>query len=272
MARDLPTAELERVLLDVGSHLEEPPPVDLALMVGARLRDRTAAPVIPIRRRLFPRPVTWRSVAVIAAAVVVLLAGIMVFSPGARRAVAGWLGLRGVRIEVVPPTPSASPPPSGPQTLDLGPRVSLPEAEREVGFRVLLPGDPALGAPDEIHVQPLYISEQVFLVYRARPGFHITSETGVALLVSEFRARPDGDYFKKVSANGGVEFVEVHGEPGYWIEGAHEVSYLDAHGIPIQDTTRLAGNVLVWQHGDLTLRLESSLILNEALRIARSFA
>jgi hypothetical protein len=195
-----------------------------------------------------------------------------VFSPGARRAVAGWLGLRGVRIEVVPPTPSLSPLPSGPQTLDLGPRVTLSEAGREVGYRVLLPDAPELGAPDEVHVQPLYISEQVFLVYRERPGVPVTSETGVALLISEFRARPDGDYFKKVSDSSNVEFVEVHGEPGYWIEGAHQVSYLDKQGIPIQDTTRLAGNVLVWQHGDLTLRLESSLSLERALRIARSFA
>ena len=273
MARDLPTTELERVLTDVGAHLEEVPSADLAFIVGARLRDeaRVPSPVVPVRRRGVPAWVNWRPVALAVAAVVVLLAGILLFSPGARHAVAGWLGLRGVRIEVTN-TPPASPPPSGPQTLDLGRRVALAEAGREVGFRVLLPNAPELGAPDEVHVQPLYISEQVFLVYRERPGVPVTSETGVALLISEFQASPDGDYFKKVSFGTAVEFVEVEGEPGYWIEGAHQVSYLDPNGIPIQDSTRLAGNVLVWQHGDLTLRLESSLSLAEALRIARSFA
>ncbi|MFN2591129.1 MAG: hypothetical protein ABR518_10235 [Actinomycetota bacterium] len=270
--RDLPTPELERLLGDVGRHLEDPPPLDLAAVVSARLRDdvRTTVP------RGFRTPKTWlprlewRSVAVAAAAAVVIVAAVLVFSPGARRAVAGWLGLRGVRIEVtptpVPTTPSVRP------VLDLGPEVTLREAQREVGFRLLLPNVPELGRPDEVHVDPLYLSEQAFLVYRARPGIPAAGETGLALLVSEFRAAPDEGFYKKVSVGGeSVEFVMVNGEPGFWIEGAHVVGYIDENGVPIQDSTRVAGNVLLWQHGELTLRIESALSKNEVLRIARSF-
>lgn len=273
MARDLPVAELERTLTDIGARLEDPPAVDLALMVGNRLRQEARIPAPPSRLQWpvwVPR-LDWRTFAYATAAGVVILAGVLTFSPSARHAVAGWLGLRGVEIEVVP-TPRPSPPPSGPQTLNLGPQVTLGQAQRQVGFRVLLPALPELGRPDEVHVQPLYISEQVFLVYRARPGIPIASQTGAALLVSEFRATVDEGLYKKVAQSGqNVEFVLVNGEPGFWIEDAHEVSYVDQSGIPIQDTTRLAGNVLVWQQGDLTLRIESTLELSEVLRIARSF-
>jgi hypothetical protein len=271
--RDLSLPELEQTLFEIGGLLQDPPAADLAPVVGSRLRAEGRAPgrVPVLRRPGWTFGLNWKSAVAAVAAVVVLVAGILALSPGVRRAVAGWLGLRGVQIEVTPsPLPSTLP--SGPQALDLGPTFSLPAAQREVGFRILLPSLPELGRPDEIHVQPLYISEQAFLVYRARPGLPAAAETGVALLVSEFRAEPDEGYYKKVSVGGqSVEFVRVHGEPGFWIAGAHQVSYVDSNGIPIQDTARLAGNVLIWQHGDLTLRIESSLSEAEVLRIARSF-
>jgi hypothetical protein len=273
MAGNLPVAELERALVDIGARLEDPPDMDLAFMVANRLRQEVGQPV-PSRRLRRPEwlpRLEWRTLAYATAAATVIVAAVLAFSPGARHAVAGWLGLRGVEIEVVQSPPSTVPP-SGPQVLDLGPRVTLAQAGREVGFEVLLPTVPELGQPDEVHVQPLYISEQVFLVYRARPGLPAAPETGVALLISEFRAMPDEGFYKKSSVGvGNVEFVRVNGQPGYWIAGGHQVSYVDENGIPIQDTTRLAGNVLVWQHGELTLRIESTLDLPDVLRIARSF-
>jgi hypothetical protein len=39
----------------------------------------------------------------------------------------------------------------------------------------------------------------------------------------------------------------------------------------VQDSTRIADNVLIWEQGDLTLRLESALSRDQALGIARSF-
>ncbi len=38
----------------------------------------------------------------------------------------------------------------------------------------------------------------------------------------------------------------------------------------MQEAIRLAGNTLLWQDGDLTLRLESSLDRNRAVEIAKS--
>jgi hypothetical protein len=58
-----------------------------------------------------------------------------------------------------------------------------------------------------------------------------------------------------------------------WIEGApHTVAYLDADGRLVPDTLRLAGNALIWQLGEITLRLESRLPLNPSLDVAGSMA
>ena len=48
------------------------------------------------------------------------------------------------------------------------------------------------------------------------------------------------------------------------------VAYLDRNGNQIQDQTRLAGNVLLWQHGDVTFRIEADTTKGRALRIAAS--
>ena len=50
----------------------------------------------------------------------------------------------------------------------------------------------------------------------------------------------------------------------------HEVVFEDANGEIRSDRTRLAGNVLIWRHKGLLLRLEGARSKAEALRIARS--
>lgn len=59
---------------------------------------------------------------------------------------------------------------------------------------------------------------------------------------------------------------------GYWIDGEPHLffSYRDERGQLRQDRSRLAGNVLLWERGDLTLRIEGNLTKVEALRIAES--
>jgi hypothetical protein len=65
--------------------------------------------------------------------------------------------------------------------------------------------------------------------------------------------------------------VTLAGGPGFWIEGApHVVAWVDRDGMVHQDTLALAGNVLLWQNGDLTLRLEGARTLRQALAIAAS--
>src|SRR2546423_1627745 len=63
----------------------------------------------------------------------------------------------------------------------------------------------------------------------------------------------------------------VNGADGLWIHGAdHVIFYFDSLAIGRSRVVRLAGDVLVWAHGSVTLRLEGPLSKAEALRIARS--
>lgn len=244
---------------------------DVAAAVEARLE---AAPrtgeVVGVRpRRRMPRVVArgWVAVAAAVVAFALVLSGVLVLSPSARRAVAGWLGLGGVRVEV---TPTVSPPAPLGEELFLGDRMTLGEAEEEVSFDILLPD---LGPPDEVYVSSPLPDGLVSLVYAARPGLPAAPETEVGLLLVEIRASLGDEAFihKVVGPGTTVEPVTVNGGRGFWLSGEpHVVLYLDADGRPIEDSVRLAGDVLLWEQGDVTLRLESALSKEEALRIAET--
>ena len=109
-------AELERELRALGPALEFPPGPDLVPAVRARLAG-------PERRR----PFAWRSV-MIAIVALVLALGIAFAVPPARSAILRFLGLRGVRIELVEKLPEVRP--SG--RLHLGDRLSLERAQKLV--------------------------------------------------------------------------------------------------------------------------------------------
>jgi hypothetical protein len=68
-----------------------------------------------------------------------------------------------------------------------------------------------------------------------------------------------------------VDEVSVNGAFGLWISGArHVVVFRGRTGRFHELQTRMAGNVLVWTRGNLTLRLEGDLTKQEALELARS--
>jgi hypothetical protein len=71
---------------------------------------------------------------------------------------------------------------------------------------------------------------------------------------------------KSVGPSSRIQHVQVDFAPGVWITGApHAVTYLDRKGEPRQQTRRLAGNVLIWNRGGVTYRLEGAKSLQEAL-------
>jgi hypothetical protein len=207
-------------------------------------------------------------VAVALVAMVAILSGAIALSPGARHAVAGWLGLRGVKIvQVHSPTPL----PTGLGTnLMLGSQVPLAQAQADVGFQILVPA--ALGPLDEVYFSGRFVDGKVTLLYRAHADLPEAETTGVGLLLTEFRAGIDQDHLEKMLGPGTtIESVTVNGEQGFWIAGAPHVELLfDINGEIVPDSLRLAGNVLVWERGDLTLRIESALSKEQAIAIAES--
>jgi hypothetical protein len=270
--------ELEEALADLAASLEFPPTPDLAAAVTARLDQAPARrPAAPARRRgrlagLIGRS-GWRRLAVAGLVAVLLAAAVLVASPGTREAVARRLGLRGVGVELGgPPPPTATTRPGERLDLGLGERVTLEEARRRVGFPVLVPGVAGFQQPAAVYVnEAVPAGGRVDLVYRARPGLPASPFTDVGLLVTEFRGQPTPDFIKKVARAGLVEEVTVAGQPGYWFSGEpHFFTYLDTTGQFRDERTRLAGNTLVWERRELTLRIEGQISKQRALRIAES--
>jgi hypothetical protein len=271
---EAPDADLERALLELGRSLPIPAERDLAEPVVARLRAEGPSRPAVVRLPVALRPArTLRRAAMLAAALLILVAGV---------AVAGRLGLPGVRIifsktpPSIPPTsPSThpSPTPSRPgSTLGLGDRVSLQEARAAVSFSVREPSMPGLGRPDAIYLRQDVPGGRVSLVYLARPGFPAPNGTDVALLITELEGRTDRQLVGKMLGPGAfADPVEVDGDPGLWLHGApHEVFFLDGEGSIVTDTVRLAGNVLLWRHDGVLLRLEGPVTRQEALLVASS--
>jgi hypothetical protein len=269
--------DLERALTDLAASLEFPPTPDLAAAVTARLGEAPAAAPAPPTpaaraRRWLAGLAGWRRLAAAGLAVVLLAAAVLVASPGTREAVARRLGLRGIGVELGGPTPpTVTTTPGGRLELGLGDRVTLEEARGRVDWPVLVPAA-GLGRPDAVFVnEAVPAGGRVDLVYRARPGLPASPFTDVGLLITEFQGQPTPEFLKKVTAMGVVEEVTVGGEPGYWFSGEpHFFTYIDAAGTFREEQTRLAGNTLIWQRGDLTLRLEGELPKEEAIRIAES--
>jgi hypothetical protein len=164
--------------------------------------------------------------------------------PPARTALLDWLGLRGVsivRVDELPPTP-----PIG--ELDLGRRVTLDEAPSWT----LVPDD----EPDSVFAE----DGTVNLLWG--------TPDDVRLLLTEFRGDPFIE--KLIDGNTEVEPVSVNGRAGAWLEQPHVVMFRDPSGRFRDNPGRLAGKTLLWENGELTLRLEGDLSKPEALRIARS--
>jgi hypothetical protein len=266
--------DLEAALADLATALDFPATPDLAAAVGARLEQapaRAPSPARPGRRLRWPAG--WRRLAAVGLAAVLLAAVVLVASPGTREAVARRLGLRGIGVQIGgPPPATVTTTPGARLDLGLGDRVTLDEARRRVGFPVVVPSAPGFEQPDAVFVdQAALPGGRVDLVYRARPGLPASQFTDAGLLVTQFQGRPTPEFLKKVAVMGMVEEVTVGGEPGYWFSGEpHFFTYVDAAGEFREEQTRLAGNTLIWQRGDLTLRLEGELPKDEAIRIAES--
>ena len=277
MTKSASSREVEPALTEVASRLDWPADVDVAAGIGNRLRTGThSVRPLPrsrsVDRRAF-RPIRlerspWQLAAAAAVAALVLFSAVLALSPGARRAVAEWFGLRGIEIRQTPASPRGPIRTVG-EGLDLGQTVAIQDAERIAGFRLRIPQ--VLGPPDAVFVRPLSAAgNEVFLVYGSQPGLPESSEAGVGALLSVFRGELETASIRKVVEFAQVSFVRVNGNPGFWIEGPHDFVYLAPDGRAVEPTRRLAGSVLLWEQDGLTFRLESALVLKQALEIARS--
>lgn len=241
--------ELELQLREFAPRLDWPSTPQLAASVRQRLE---GAP----RRRA---GLTRRRFVLAAVAVLAVAVGGTLAVPPARTAILDWLGIRGVEITRVEKLPALRP---VEDDLYVGDPATLAQARSRSGHEVVLPRAEGVGGPDGIYVDETLPGRPVSLVWG--------SVDEPRLLVVQFDAKPLIEKLATLETD--IERVVVDGEPGLWLSGApHEFFYNDAKGETIRDTQRLAGNVLVWERGPLTVRLEGDVSKSEALRIARSF-
>jgi hypothetical protein len=155
-------------------------------------------------------------------------------------------------------------------SLELGALVDPAVAAEGAGFPVLLPSDPALGAPDAV-----YLSErdEVALVWAPTDELPPTVQSDIGLLIMQFRGSVSPEPIGKIISSGTrVEPVRI-ADGGYWIAGdPHIYFYISPEGEHVEEGRRWVGDALIWQDGDMTYRIETSLGKDAAIRIAESLA
>lgn len=234
------TDELEQQLQALADRLVLPPTPNVVPAVLARLPERRTRRTRPAGR-----------VIAVALAAALILAGAAMAVPATRHAILRVLGLRGVRIERVPRLPPL--PPGGGTKLGLGRRIPLAHARHAASFTALLPAQPAAA----------YLDHDI-------PGGRVSLLVGKTL-ITEVRGTAIPFIFKLVGPGTQVKRLRVNGGPGVYLYGApHAVLFQQSTGQIKTDRIRLAGNVLIWQQGPLTLRIEGTPTLHQALALAHT--
>lgn len=267
--------ELAQRLTALGDDLLYPAAPDLVPAVRARLLTQ------PQQRRWSWRTLPWSRRAVALVCVLVVFFGVVLaLSPTARARVGVWLKIPGLVIQYEPagiPTPAATPRQATPTTpigerLFLGEPVDLATARQRVAYPLLTPSLPVPGPPDEVYLSVPPVGGQVTLVWWARPDLPGTvSSPDVGLLLSQFQGRLPEYWRKAINAQTILEYPLVSGSNAIWITGGpHSLIYNDAMGQIRQETTRLVGNVLLWEYQGVTYRMEGARTREEAIAIAES--
>jgi hypothetical protein len=162
-------------------------------------------------------------------------------------------GIRIQRVEQLPEIPYTEPP-------AYGAPVTLEDARRVVPFVLTLPE--GLGDPDGL------------LLDRDRSGSGIVTavygrDDDARLVLTQFDGGPVL-FDKLLTYDTSAQFVDVDGAPGIWIEDDEHAVFYGGLGNEDRVGGYLSGNVLVWQRGRVTYRIEAGVSRDEALELARS--
>jgi hypothetical protein len=228
--------ELEHALATLARDLDVPAAPDLVSRVRARIERRSP----------------WRRALVVGVALAVVGVGIAFAVPTARSSILRFFHLGAATVERVETLPAAR---RRPLVAGLGPARPRGIAERIAGFHMVLPPLDA-GAPTR---------------YYALPGIVATSfrYQGEVVLLAEIEGQQV--FLTKKFATGATEVqpAEVSGAYfGLWVTGGPHVVRWSTPSRQHVATTRLAGDVLLWETGTRTYRLEGRLARGDALKLA----
>lgn len=189
---------------------------------------------------------------------VIALLGLLTV-PSVRAGLADFLQIGSLRIWYTPPTPTIATPNA--TTLPIGEKVALAEAQVEVWYPIQLPTYPeGLGEPDE-----------VYLLNPEEDGIHLVwfaTATHPELRLTQFG---DGFWVHKwgPTLESHTPAASVHNRYAAWAPGPHIWSFRGMDG----DRSIIVPegfNVLIWAESNVTYRLESRLLQEEAVKVAES--
>lgn len=302
MAESNDFLKLETALLRAGREMEFPATPAIAARVRAELAASPRALRIEPSERV-PQPSWWRVFAPLAAAVILALALLLAF-PSAREAIGQFLGLRGLQIFYVTPTPTPTAAPTetprptqaaivvtgsakgtaAPQTtptrrpsatptgkpFQVCCEMTLEEAMQRAHFKLMLPPDEL---PSKVYYQQFFNEgEQVVMLFG--------NPTNPRMTLYQAQNWVYGKLLGKMLVGSQTLLSEttVKGTRALWFSGApHVVVRLDANGLPNYETQRTVdANTLAWESGtgelDIIFRLETKGTLEQALEFAESLA
>jgi hypothetical protein len=190
-----------------------------------------------------------------------------------------FIQIGAVRIWLANPTPGSTQAPanlpahgpsSGPTLasspaatvdLPLSGATTLAQARQKAGFPLRLPTYPAsLGEPAAAYYQNLG-GPVVVLVWM--------DPNDPAKVTLSLQMIGKGSYAVEKFQPPIVAYTQVNGHPAVWTEGPYLLQ--EKSGEPGL-LRLLKGHVLIWKDGDITYRLETSLTVDEAVKIAGSLA
>lgn len=259
--RSMDDTTLGSALSELEGRIDWPATPSVARSVGEAIRELETMPSLVAPRLALP---SRRRTVLAVAAVLLLLAGAAV----ATKLV---IELGAVAIEVLPERPDALP--SDVVSGDsLGREVTPAEAAAIAGFPVALPSgldEPAGTWVDEAIVgfEPEVVARRIVSTWAPTPAIPSIQGTDVGAVLMQFEGQWQVASKQLSAETNNHGMTEVSGRPAFWTTGEHELVLLTDAG---SQRLLVTGNVLIWQRGGSTFRLETSLGERAAIRIAET--
>ena len=178
------------------------------------------------------------------ALVAVAASGALLAIPQTRAAILDFFRIGGVEVQRIETQPRAPV-----RAAALGREVPFEVAQRAVDFPLLAPSSSIA-----------YVDGRMVNLRWKR------------YVLSQWRGEQLAFAQKQVGPGSQTVGVDVRGATGLWITGArHEIIYRDPRtGQIVAKSRRLAGNVLIWEAGGVTYRLEGARTVADARAVARN--
>lgn len=253
--------EFEKQLLAIAKGMEYPRTPDIAGSVTTRLHSST-------RLSLRTRPLAWSLTILL-----ILLSSLMLIPP-ARAAILEFIQIGIVRIfpgqapstaTLEPSAPTTATPSSQPSTLlttfldQIAGETKLANAQEIARYPILLPSYPTeLGLPNHVYIQDANGYMTILVWVDAQQPERVTMSLHFI---------PEGSWAIEKFQPAVIQETMVNGQRAIWAEGPYPLRLSNGN---MEFVRLIDGHVLIWEEGGITYRLETDLVLEEAVKIAES--